>query len=191
MQTVELKNWLQRNVDWNKYVTLVDQIGDELNERKLRFDKSDLFEKALELFSNQDLQYVNQEGVDHIGPNGITIEMKYSDGCLFTSKKKQPKKHVSDLQLMNSRGSSEGRTLPESYAQFLLICDKDAVAVISKMDLIPYVVDAGDGLKTSKLPSEKVEYVFKPGEYKPVKLEESRSYLQAKMNMQQAFLSQF
>lgn len=191
MQTVDLKNWLSNNVDWNKYVTLVDQIGDELNERKLRFDKSDLFEKALELFSNQDLQYVNQEGVDHIGPNGITIEMKYSDGCLFTRKKKQPKKHVSDLQLMNSRGSSEGRTLPESYAQFLLICDKDSVAIISKTDLIPYVVDAGDGLKTSKLPSEKVEYVFKPGEYKPVKLEESRSYLQAKMNMQQAFLSQF
>lgn len=191
MQTVELKNWLQRNVDWNKYVTLVDQIGDELNERKLRFDKSDLFEKALELFSDQDLQYVNQEGVDHIGPDGVTIEMKYSDGCLFTSKKKQPKKHVSDLQLMNSRGSSEGRTLPESYAQFLLICDKDAVAVISKMDLIPYVVDAGDGLKTSKLPSSSVQYVFKPGEYKPLKLEESRSYLQAKMKMQQAFLAQF
>lgn len=191
MQTVELKNWLQRNVDWNKYVTLVDQIGDELNERKLRFDKSDLFEKALELFSDQDLQYVNQEGVDHIGPDGVTIEMKYSDGCLFTSKKKQPKKHVSDLQLMNSRGSSEGRTLPESYAQFLLICDKDAVAVISKMDLIPYVVDAGDGLKTSKLPSSSVHYVFKPGEYKPLKLEESRSYLQAKMKMQQAFLAQF
>jgi hypothetical protein len=191
VQTVDLKNWLSNNVDWNKYVTLVDQIGDELNERKLRFDKSDLFEKALELFSNQNLQYVNQEGVDHIGPNGITIEMKYSDGCLFTRKKKQPKKHVSDLQLMNSRGSSEGRTLPESYAQFLLICDKDSVAIISKTDLIPYVVDAGDGLKTSKLPSEKVEYVFKPGEYKPVKLEESRSYLQAKMNMQQAFLSQF
>ena len=191
MQTVDLKNWLSNNVDWNKYVTLVDQIGDELNERKLRFDKSDLFEKALELFSNQDLQYVNQEGVDHIGPNGITIEMKYSDGCLFTSKKKQPKKHVSDLQLMNSRGSSEGRTLPESYAQFLLICDKDAVAVISKIDLIPYVVDAGDGLKTSKLPSSSVQYVFKPGEYKPLKLEESRSYLQAKMKMQQAFLAQF
>ena len=191
MQTVDLKNWLSNNVDWNKYVTLVDQIGDELNERKLRFDKSDLFEKALELFSDQDLQYVNQEGVDHIGPDGVTIEMKYSDGCLFTSKKKQPKKHVSDLQLMNSRGSSEGRTLPESYAQFLLICDKDAVAVISKMDLIPYVVDAGDGLKTSKLPSSSVQYVFKPGEYKPLKLEESRSYLQAKMKMQQAFLAQF
>jgi len=191
MNTKELAHWLRWNVDWNKFVTLVDQVGDELNERKLRFDKSDLFEKALELFSNQDLRYVNEEGVDHIGPNGITIEMKYTDGSLFTSKKKQPRKHVAELQLMNSRGSSEGRTLPESYAEFLLICDKDAVAIISKTDLLPYVIDAGDGLKTSKLPSSAVEYVFKPGEYSPLELEESYSYLQAKMDMQNQFLAKF
>jgi len=191
LQTIELKNWLSNNVDWNKYVTLVDQIGNELNERKLRFDKSDLFEKALELFSDQNLQYVNQEGVDHIGPEGVTIEMKYTDGSLFTAKKKQPKKYVAELQLMNSRGSSEGRTLPDSYAEFLLICDRNAVAIISKMDLLPYVTDAGDGLKTSKLPSSAVEYVFKPGEYTPRKLEESYSYLQAKMDMQNQFLSKF
>lgn len=191
MNTKELAHWLRWNVDWNKFVTLVDQVGDELNERKLRFDKSDLLEKALELFSNQDLRYVNEEGVDHIGPNGITIEMKYTDGSLFTSKKKQPRKHVAELQLMNSRGSSEGRTLPESYAEFLLICDKDAVAIISKTDLLPYVIDAGDGLKTSKLPSSAVEYVFKPGEYSPLELEESYSYLQAKMDMQNQFLAKF
>jgi hypothetical protein len=191
MQTVELANWLSNNVDWNKYVTLVEAIGDELNERKLRFDKSDLLERSLELFSDQDLQYVNQEGVDHIGPFGITIEMKYTEGCLFTEKKKLPRKHIADLQLMNSRGSSAGRTLPENYAQFLLICDKDAVAVISKEDLIPYVTDAGDGLKTSKLPSSAIQYVFRPGEYKPLDLAESVSYKDAKMKMQQAFLAQF
>jgi len=191
MQTVELANWLANNVDWNKYVTLVDAIGDELNERKLRFDKSDLLERSLELFSNQDLQYVNQEGVDHIGPFGVTIEMKYTEGCLFTEKKKLPRKHIADLQLMNSRGSSAGRTLPENYAQFLLICDKDAVAVISKEDLIPYVTDAGDGLKTSKLPSSAIQHVFQPGEYKPLDLVESVSYKDAKMKMQQAFLAQF
>ena len=41
MQTVELRNWLRDHVDWTKYVSLVNAIGDELNERKLRFDKSD------------------------------------------------------------------------------------------------------------------------------------------------------
>ena len=66
MNTVDLVTWFQQNIDWNKYVTLVDTIGDELDERKLRFDKSDLLERSLELFSNNELVYVNLEGVDHI-----------------------------------------------------------------------------------------------------------------------------
>ena len=191
MQTVDLATWLRNNVDWNKYVSLVHAIGDELNERKLRFDKSDLLERSLELFSDQNLQYVNQEGVDHIGPNGVTIEMKYTEGSLFTRKTKKKKPHVADLQLMNSRGSSAGRELPENYADFLLICDTDSAAIIAKKDLVPYVIDAGDGLKTSKLPSNMIQYVFVPGEYKPLHLAESVSYKDAKMKMQQAFLAQF
>ena len=191
MQTVDLAVWLQNNVDWNKYVTLVKTIGDELNERKLRFDKSDLLERSLELFSDGDLVYVNLEGVDHIGPEACTIEMKYTEGALFTRKTKKQKNFVSDLQLMNSRGSSAGRTLPAGYADFLLICDSDSVAVIAKQDLLPYVIDAGDGLKTSKLPSNLIQYVFVPGQYKPQDLAESVSYKDAKMKMQRDFLAKF
>jgi len=191
MNTVDLCIWLGHNVDWNKYVTLVHTIGDELNERKLRFDKSDLLERSLELFSNGDLVYVNLEGVDHIGPEGTMIEMKFTEGSLFTKKTKKQKKHVSDLQLMNSRGSSAGRTLPSSYADYLLICDVDSAALISKKELLPYVIDAGDGLKTSKLPSNLVQYVFVPGQYKPLDLAESISYKDAKMKMQRDFLAKF
>jgi hypothetical protein len=191
LQTVDIANWLRDNIDWNKYVSLVKAIGDELNERKLRFDKSDLLERSLELFSNQELAYVNLEGVDHIGPNGTMIEMKFTEGSLFTRKTKKKKKFVSDLQLMNSRGSSEGRTLPGGYADFLLICDTDSAAIIAKEDLIQFVVDAGDGLKTSKMPSNMVQYVFVPDEYKPQDLAESISYKDAKMKMQRDFLAQF
>tara|TARA_A200000159_G_C7138877_1_gene262193 strand:+ start:43 stop:618 length:576 start_codon:yes stop_codon:yes gene_type:complete len=191
MNTVDLVTWFQQNIDWNKYVTLVDTIGDELDERKLRFDKSDLLERSLELFSNNELVYVNLEGVDHIGPEASTIEMKYSKGSLFTLKTKKKKKHVSDLQLMNSRGSSAGRTLPAGYADYLLICDIDSAALIHKQELINFVVDAGDGLKTSKMPSHMVQYIFVPGQYKPQHLAESISYKKAKLDMQKRFLSQF
>jgi hypothetical protein len=92
---------------------------------------------------------------------------------------------------MNSRGSSAGRELPENYADFLLICDTDSAAIIAKKDLVPYVIDAGDGLKTSKLSSNMIQYVFVPGEHKPLDLAESVSYKDAKMKMQQAFLAQF
>ena len=63
--------------------------------------------------------------------------------------------------------------------------------LFAKKDLIPYVVDAGDGLKTSKLPAEIVQYVFVPGEYKPQQIAESISYKQAKLEMQNRFLGQF
>jgi hypothetical protein len=126
-----------------------------------------------------------------MGPNGMMIEMKYTEGSLFTRKTKKKKKFVSDLQLMNSRGSSAGRTLPPGYADFLLICDLDSVALIAKEDLIPYVVDAGDGLKTSKLPTNLIQYVFVPGQYKPLDLAESVSYKDAKMKMQREFLAKF
>lgn len=191
MQTVDLAIWLRENINWHKYTTLVKTIGDELNERKLRFDKSDLLERSLELFSNNEMIYVNLEGVDHIGPEASRIEMKYSEGSLFTRKKKKKKKNVSDLQLMNSRGSSAGRTLPAGYADFLLICDTDSAAVIAKQDLLNYVVDAGDGLKTSKMPSHMVQYVFVPGEYNPQDLVESKSYKDTKKKMQLDFLAQF
>ena len=52
MDTKDITSWLRSNVDWNRFCTLVNEIGTELNERKLRFDKSDLFEKSLEKFSN-------------------------------------------------------------------------------------------------------------------------------------------
>lgn len=191
MNTVELSNWLNTTVDWGKYLTLVETVGDELNERKLRFDKSDLFERSLEMFSDGKLQYVNKEGVDHIGPDGITIEMKYGAGSLFTSKTKRPKKHVADLQLMNSRGSSYGRTLPDSYADYLLVCDKEAVGIISKIDLLPFVTDAGDGLKTSKMPSSMITYVFKPGDFTVGFSCPNYSYSKAKMDMQTEYLSLF
>ena len=64
MQTVDLAIWLRENIDWNKYTTLVKTIGDELNERKLRFDKSDLLERSLELFSNNDCLLYTSDAAD-------------------------------------------------------------------------------------------------------------------------------
>ena len=88
------------------------------------------------------MRYVNQEGVDHILPDGTTVEMKYTQDSLFTTKTQKQKEYVADLQLMNSRGGSEGRTLPETYAQYLLICDNNAIAVAPTEMLEPYLENA-------------------------------------------------
>ena len=190
MNTNELADWLRSNIEWSRFCTLVSTVGDELNERKLRFDKSDLFEKSLEKFSNGQMRYINVEGIDHVLPDSTTVEMKYTQDCLFTSKTQKQKKHVSDLQLMNSRGSSEGRDLPESYADFLLICDNNSAAVIDKQTLTKYCISAGDGLKTSKLPSSIITYVFLPSDIQ-IQNVEVESYKEAKIKMQEQFLDNF
>ena len=92
---------------------------------------------------------------------------------------------------MNSRGSSYGRTLPDSYADYLLVCDKEAVGIISKIDLLPFVTDAGDGLKTSKMPSSMITYVFKPGDFTVGFSCPNYSYSKAKMDMKTEYLSLF
>jgi|TARA_B100000941_G_scaffold229689_1_gene172067 hypothetical protein len=190
MDTNEITHWLRSNVDWNRFCTLVNNIGTELNERKLRFDKSDLFEKSLEKFSNGLMRYVNQEGVDHILPDGTTVEMKYTQDSLFTTKTQKQKEYVADLQLMNSRGGSEGRTLPETYAQYLLICDNNAIAVAPTEMLEPYLENAGDGIKTKKLPISVIQYVATPKEIK-INSVNAPSYKEAKYQMQQDFLNNF
>ena len=190
MNTKDITSWLQSNVDWNRFCTLVNNIGTELNERKLRFDKSDLFEKSLEKFSNGLMKYVNQEGVDHILPAGTTVEMKYTQDCLFTTKTQKQKQFVSDLQLMNSRGGSEGRTLPENYAQYLLICDNNSIAVVATELLEPYLENAGDGIKTKRLPISVIQYVAKPDDIK-INSVNAPSYKATKVQMQEDFLMHF
>jgi hypothetical protein len=116
--------------------------------------------------------------------------MKYTQDSLFTTKTQKQKEYVADLQLMNSRGGSEGRTLPETYAQYLLICDNNAIAVAPTEMLEPYLENAGDGIKTKKLPISVIQYVATPKEIK-INSVNAPSYKEAKYQMQQDFLNNF
>lgn len=75
--------------------------------------------------------------------------MKYSETCLYG--KHKVRKCVTDLQLLNSRGSGIGRGLPDNYASFLLVCDRQGVAVVDRQTLSEFVVGVGDGIKTKGL----------------------------------------
>ena len=44
---------------------MVYNIGDELNTRKNRFDKSDILELAVETFSDGKIIHVDKQGGDH------------------------------------------------------------------------------------------------------------------------------
>jgi hypothetical protein len=57
-------------------------------------------------------------------------------------------KRTSEIKLTNTLGSSDGRSLPDTF-DYLLIVDTDAVAVVSREALLPNVTSNGDGLKAS------------------------------------------
>jgi len=65
MDSDTLSILLKDSVDWDKYFTIVEAIGATLNDRKGRFDKSDIFEKSLEECSQGDITWVDEIGWDH------------------------------------------------------------------------------------------------------------------------------
>ena len=58
----ELRSIFNRNA----YSTLIAQVGDQLNDRKDRFDKSDIIEQAVAVYSDDRLAWVDLIGRDHV-----------------------------------------------------------------------------------------------------------------------------
>lgn len=185
----DIARWLSDHVEWNRFFSLVDGIGDTLNGFKNRFDKSDLLEQSLEVYSNGLLRWVDRLGTDLEMPDGTTIEMKYSEDCLYG--KRGLRDCVKDLQLLNSRGSGLGRGLPDTYASFLLICDRQGVAVVDRETLSEFVVGVGDGIKTKGLRTNRIALGPKRDSTLTEARENTSDYLREKREMQRRFISMF
>jgi hypothetical protein len=57
---------LKERVNWDSFFSLVEMVGADLDDRKSRFDKSDLFEQALKEHTYDDsIQWVDEIGWDH------------------------------------------------------------------------------------------------------------------------------
>tara|TARA_B100000029_G_C17257664_1_gene845158 strand:- start:69 stop:278 length:210 start_codon:yes stop_codon:yes gene_type:complete len=57
---------LKERVNWDSFFSLVEMVGADLDDRKNRFDKSDLLEQALQEHTHDDsIQWVDKIGWDH------------------------------------------------------------------------------------------------------------------------------
>lgn len=183
--------FFSKSVDWNLFFSTVDAIGDSLNSPKDRFDKSDIFELAIEVFSNQEIIYHNKNYRDFFIPslNGIYCEMKYTSDLLFN--KAGVLKSFVTLTLINTMGINEKRNdLPEGYSDFLIAVDSQGCAVIDKSTLSLYLDSSSDSgqIKAKNIPSDKFIFVRKPYEIKRKPLK-NLDYKQAKIELQKEFLS--
>ena len=158
MNQVELATDLKHIVNWKGLFTLINDLGNQLNDRQLRFMKARLIESSISRMSqNQIVEWVDNIGQDHQYKD-IRIETKYCTNALTTGTG-APKRseRTSEIKLTNTLGSSDGRDLPDTF-DYLMIVDNDASAIISRDKLLPYVVSAGDGLK-AKVPFAELTFI--------------------------------
>ena len=195
----QVATYLRNNVDWNKFYSVVDTIGASLNGAKDRFEKSDLFEGALEAYStNQEIKYVNNPGVDHLLPAiGTNLEMKFSSSGLYHVRKPKTKREIvlkdkiGGIRLVNTNSDTVRTSLPAGYADFLLLVDINGAAVISKTTLKQYLKFGQGHIEAVNIPMSEVIQIVGPDSNIKRKVLNNFNYKEAKKQFQLDFLSKF
>ena len=160
-----------KNVDWQKFVNLAHSLGDQLNDAQWRFFKAIVFENSMESFSDGSVRYVGEEGCDlmvKIKNKEYRVEMKYMEGAWYTQggkSKPRLRNQCKGIILMNSKGTNTHTTVPDTYADFLLVVGLRGAAVIDKPTLKQYTTKHGDSIQAD-IPSDVVDFVFTPNDVK-------------------------
>jgi len=160
MNTTDYATDLRAAINFKNYSNLVFNLGTQLNSPKDRFDKSDIIEQSIEVYSDDRLKYVDLVGRDHTDTDtGLDLEFKYVADGMFTKKGKAPKKTVK-VKLKNSLGKNKGTEI-SNPADYYMIGQQDAIAIISFEEVKPFLVGVPDGIE-AHIPFEELTFVFEP-----------------------------
>lgn len=154
--TQKYSDRILQHLDVKRYYKLVNGLGPQLNDRKSRFDKSDIIEQSIDIYSNGTFKWVDQEGYDLLDQEqNIKIEVKYEDHGLFTNKRNN--KAYIQYKIKNTLKELTTPTLTNP-ADYYLFLELNGMALISYKDMEEYlsITKAKDGI-TSKIPFGKAE----------------------------------
>lgn len=143
-------------MDTLRYYRLVNGLGGQLNDRKSRFDKSDIIEQSLEVYSDGSLEWVDEIGYDMVDvDSNAKIEVKYED-CGLTTRAGKRKSTIT-FKIKNTLKTLTTPCL-DNPADYYLFLDLRTIAGISYKDMEPYlhITKSGDGI-TCRIPADKVE----------------------------------
>ena len=189
------KDVLKNKVNRTRFFNLVIAVGEELNSRKDRFDKSDLLENALANYSGGFISWVDSVGFDHqVGE--FTSEMKTQKFCLYTEKAGKLKKKTKKIKLMNSLGDASNRSKQDVIKfDYLKIIDTGSinsfsVAFIHKDEIKEEWLDFSKDGVSLQIPTNRLIFVVKPDglileskkttvSYKKEKTEAQRRYIES------------
>jgi hypothetical protein len=189
MNTEAYAKELRDIFDRNAYSTLISQVGTQLNDRKDRFDKSDIIEQAVAVYSSDRLAWVDLIGRDHVDTKtGFDLEFKYVSDGLFTKVQKLPKKVV-NVKLKNNLGSHKGITV-DHPADFYMIGQQDAIAIISWEDIEKYLVAVPDGIE-ARIPFDALSFIFDFNDIEYSEQQIATDYKKIKMDAQRKLIETF
>ncbi len=189
MNTEAYAKELRDIFDRNAYSTLISQVGTQLNDRKDRFDKSDIIEQAVAVYSGDRLAWVDLIGRDHVDTEtGFDLEFKYVSDGLYTKVRKLPKKMV-NVKLKNNLGSHKGITV-DHPADYYMIGQQDAIAIISWEDIEKYLVAVPDGIE-ARIPFDKLSFIFDFNDIEYSEQQIATDYKKIKMNAQRKLIETF
>tara|TARA_R110002153_G_scaffold213997_1_gene366585 strand:+ start:3553 stop:4137 length:585 start_codon:yes stop_codon:yes gene_type:complete len=180
--------------NYNGFFSMVDNIADELNERKNRFDKSDLLEQCFEQITGGRIKWVDEKGYDHIdAEDGTKFEMKSQKFCLYT-KKGFLKDKTSKIKLTNTLQNTDNKVL-EPTSDWLLIVDTGnknsySVAIISYEDVVgKYSKELKDGFEC-QIPISELVFLSIPSQITLTK-GTYKSYSEEKRRLQSEYIENF
>ena len=166
MTTQKYANDLRNVIDFNRYIKLIASMDKQLNGRKDRFDRSDIIEQSIEIYSNGRLKWVDDIGRDHTDTVlNVDDEFKYITDGLYTKAKKT--KATVKVKIKNSLGANKGTTIDDP-ADYYIIAQQDAMAIISYEEIKPYLVSVPDGIE-AHIPFNKLSMIFTPSDVKEIK----------------------
>jgi hypothetical protein len=176
---------LRTAINLDDYTNLVAALGTQLNSPKDRFDKSDIIEQCIDVYSNGRLSWVDEVGRDHRDTElNVDLEFKYVTNGMFTPLKREKK--VVKVKLKNSLGSNKG-VMIDHPADFYMIGQQDSIAIISWDDVKPFLVSVPDGIE-GHIPFAALTFLMKPTnkvqldtmnlDYKTVKAQAQRKIIE-------------
>lgn len=181
--------------NYNGFFSMIDNIADDLNERKNRFDKSDLLEQCFEQITDGRIRWVDLEGCDHIDEeSGTKFEMKSQKFCLYTKTGSLKKKTTSALKLTNTLQNGENKVL-KATSDWLIIVDTGneksySVAIISYKKVVDkYSEKLDDGFKC-QIPISELIFLAIPSQIS-LSIVECKSYSEEKRRLQSEYIDAF
>jgi len=181
-----------KDVDWRRFFTLVEGVGTDLDKHKNRFDKADIFEQALEEYSQKKYRWDDEIGYDHFFlPTQEKFEVKSQKHVLY-SEKGTPKERTKEIKLTNTLGDSSNRIFPRRF-DYLMTLDTGSAQSYSvgivKWEIVnKYVKHTGDGWSV-QIPRSEIIFLCQPSD---IKLSQSSrpiiNYSHQKKQMQSDFV---